>query len=126
MKQLFILILLLSCLCYAGLDLDNNRQKPVPDNNFPVKIVNYNYFTTIHKHFHYNITHCNYFFDNPRYNYFDTFIRYNNSYYFPQNNLRYSYRYINDLGHDFLVRSWVAGSYWSGGDWGSKNNLTFY
>ena len=35
-------------------------------------------------------------------------------------------RYINDLGHEFFVGGWVAGSYWNGGAYGSKNDFFNY
>lgn len=35
-------------------------------------------------------------------------------------------RYINDLGHEFPVEGWVAGSYWAGGAYGSKNGFSDY
>lgn len=35
-------------------------------------------------------------------------------------------KYINDLGHEFFVEGWVAGSYWAGGAYGSKNGFFNY
>jgi len=63
------------------------------------------------------------------YNYFSFFIIHPPSNLYldlPQSNLRYSRRYINDLGHEFPVVSFVCGTYWSGGAWGSKNGFNQY
>lgn len=37
-----------------------------------------------------------------------------------------SSRYINDLGHEFPVESYIMGTYWSGGAYGSKDGYSNY
>jgi len=38
----------------------------------------------------------------------------------------YPQRYINDLGHEWSIESFMGGGYWRGGAWGSKNGISNY
>ena len=97
MKYLFILIFLCS-LCFGTLETD-------------IGVSNYDN-SYIHDYFSFSIVYpsselyLNLFKSNPI--------------------VFYSKRYINDLGHEFPVVSFVCGSYWKGGAWGSRNGFNQY
>ena len=60
-----------------------------------------------------------FFYDNPLYYSYHTSFE-------PNPIVMHPKRYINGLGHEFPIIFSVAGTYWKGGAWGSKNGFDNY